>query len=101
MGCPDRYYKKALQYFAYSLLYMKNTILANMWLKENDIRKLEEFILEKKKDCNEKHFYYIAGQETNVILKEAAEEGCDDFNACAGGIYRFERFISLEEEENE
>ena len=54
MGCPDIYYKKSLQYFAYGLLYMKNTRLANMWLGENDTRKLEEFILEKKEDYNEK-----------------------------------------------
>ena len=44
-----RYYKKALQYFAYSLLYMKNTILANMWLKEMIYENWKSLFLKRKK----------------------------------------------------
>lgn len=93
MGCPSIYYKRALQCFAHALVYMEDSKLA----KELSEEKLEKFILEKKKTCNEKQFYYDAGRTSEYVLNEADEDGCDAFNACIGGINMFNSFIGLKE----
>lgn len=96
MGCPTAYYKRALQCFAHALAYMENKKQAKELLSEKSDRKLEEFILDKKKTYDEKQFYYDAGRTSEYILNEANEDGCDALNACAGGLYDFECFIGLE-----
>ena len=98
MGCPDIYYKRALQCFAYTLVSLEDKNLANELLEEKSEEKLESFISHKKKFYNEKQFYYDAGRVTEYILIGADEEGCDSFNACIGGLNMFDNFIGLEED---
>lgn len=95
MGCPNMYYKRALQCFAHALIYMENNKLAKELYEEKSEDKLEKFILEKKKTCNEKQFYYDAGRTSEYVLNEADKEGCDAFNACIGGLNMFDDFIEL------
>ena len=99
MGCPSFYYKRALQCFARALVYMEDSKLAKELLEEKSEEKLETFILDKKKICNEKQFYYDAGRTVEYVLSEADEEGCDAFNACIGGLNMFDSFIGLGGEE--
>ena len=98
MGCPQIYYKRALQCFAHALVYMKDEKQAKKLLDEKSEKKLEEFILDKKKTCNEKQFYYDAGRTVECVLNEADEDGCDAFNACIGGLNMFDSFIGLEDD---
>lgn len=100
MGCPQIYYKRALQCFAHALIYMEDEKQAKKLLDEKSEEKLEEFILDKKKICNEKQFYYDAGRTSEHVLNEADEEGIDAFNACIGGLNMFDDFIGLEWEED-
>lgn len=95
MGCPHVYYKQALQSFAYALAYMEDAKLAKKLFEETDEEKLENFILQKKKQMKEKEFYYDAGRASQLVLDEAEEECCDALNASIGGINEFERFIGL------
>ena len=98
MGCPSIYYKRALQCFAHALVYMEDSKLAKELSEEKSEDKLEKFILEKKKTCNEKQFYYDVGRTAEYVLNEADEEGCDAFNACIGGLNMFDNFIGLEDD---
>lgn len=98
MGCPSIYYKRALQCFAHALVYLQDSKLAKELLNEKSEEKLEAFILDKKKNFNEKQFYYDAGRTTEYVLNEANKEGCDAFNACIGGLYMFDNFIGIEED---
>ena len=98
MGCTSIYYKRALQCFAHALVYMEDNKLAKELLNEKSEEKLETFILDKKKNLNEKQFYYDAGRTAEYVLNEADEEGCDAFNACIGGLGMFDRFIGLEDD---
>lgn len=97
MGCPSIYYKRALQCFTHALVYMEDSKLAKELSEEKSEGKLEKLILEKKKTCNEKQFYYDAGRTVEYVLSEANEDGCDAFNAYIGGINMFNSFIGLEE----
>ena len=98
MGCPSIYYKRALQCFAHVLVCMEDKKLAKELSEEKSEEKLETFILEKKKTCNEKQFYYDAGRTAECVLNEADEEGRDAFNACIGGLNMFDSFIGLEDD---
>ena len=98
MGCPQIYYKRALQRFARALVYMEDSKLAKELLEEKSEEKLETFVLNKKKICNEKQFYYDAGRTSEYVLNEASKEGCDAFNACIGGLNMFDNFIGLEDD---
>lgn len=101
MGCPEIYYKSALQCFAHALIRLEDDKLAKELLNEMSDEKLEQFILDKKKIYNEKQFYYDAGRTTEFVLNEADQDGCDAFNACIGGLYQFECFIGLESDEDD
>ena len=101
MGCPSRYYKRALQCFAHALVYMEDKKLAKELSEEKSEERLEKFILERKEKCNEKQFYYDAGRTSEYVLSEADEEGCDAFNACIGGINMFDNFIGLKDDEDD
>ena len=48
MGCPDIYYKRALQCFAYTLVSLEDKNLANELLEEKSEEKLESFISHKR-----------------------------------------------------
>ena len=98
MGCPQIYYKRALQCFAYALVYVEDSKLAKELSEEKLEEKLEKFILDKKKIYNEKQFYYDAGRTSEYVLNEADVEGCDAFNACIGGLNMFESFIGLKDD---
>ena len=96
MGYPSIYYKRALQCFAHALVHMEDSKLAKELLEEKSEERLESFILDKKKICNERQFYYDAGRTAEYMLNEADKEGCDAFNACLGGLNMFDNFIGLE-----
>ena len=98
MGCPQIYYKRALQCFAHVLVYMEDNKLAKELLEEKSEDKLEKFILKKKKTCNEEQFDYDAGRTSEYVLNEADKDGCDAFNACIGGLNMFDSFIGLEDD---
>lgn len=100
MGYPNTYYKKALQYFAYTLVSLENSELAGELINEESEKKLEQFILEKKKTYNTSQFYYDAGRTCQQLLTESEKEGCDAFNACLGGLNRFDDLIELNKETN-
>lgn len=101
MGCPSRYYMRALQCFAHALVYMEDKKLAKELSEEKSEEKLEKFILERKETCDEKQFYYDAGRTSEYVLNEADEEGCDAFNACIGGLNMFDDFIGLRDDEED
>lgn len=98
MGCPDKYYKRALKCFAYMMAYEEDTELAKELSNEESEEKLEEFILDKKNHCDEKRFYYNAGMVSRFVLDEAENDGIDGFNACIGGLNMFDNFIGLEDD---
>ena len=95
MGCPSIYYKQALQYFARSLGYAKDSELGEELFKEQSEEILEKFILREKEQTEEKFFYYDAGMASRLVLYDAEREGCDAFNAAIGGLIEFEHFIGL------
>ena len=102
MGCPDIYYKRALQNFAHCLAAEDNNwLLANQLHEEECNAILESFILEKKDEVDEKLFFYDAGRACQCTFDEAYEEGCDALNASCGGIYGFECFIGLIDDEDD
>lgn len=98
MGCPSIYYKRALQYFAYGLVSLKDKKLAEELYNEQSESNLKNFILKIKENCSLKQFYYDAGRTAQIVLDEANNEGCDAFNACIGGLNMFEDFIGLSED---
>lgn len=101
MGCPDIYYKRALQNFAHCLAAEDNDwLLARQLYEEESYSILESFILQKKEEMNEKLFFYDAGQTCQVVLNEAEEEGCDAMNASFGGLVEFEYFVGIRNDED-
>lgn len=100
MGCPSRYYTRALQCFSHALAFNENKKLAKELSEEKSDERLEKYILDKKETISEKEFYYNAGRATEFVLNEADEEGCDAFNAACGGLNMFDIFIGIEEDED-
>ena len=100
MGNPDIYYKRALQNFAHCLAAEEDKwSLAKQLYEEESEKVLEEYILKRKSEMDERLFFYNAGRTCQVIFHEAYEEGCDPLNASCGGISAFNYFIGLEEDE--
>lgn len=99
MGCPDRYYKKALQHFAHELAFDESVKLAKELREEKSSEKLEEYILNKRAVTPDKDFYYMAGRASQCVFDEAYDEGTDALNASCGGIGEFESFIGIEDDE--
>lgn len=96
MGCPDIYYKRALQHFAHCLAAEGNDwSLARKLYEEESNAILENFILEKKSEMDENLFFYDAGRACQITFDEACEEGCDAMNASCGGIVEFEYLIGI------
>ena len=101
MGNPYIFYKRALQNFAHCLAAEENNFsLAKKLYKEESDEVLEDFILKKKNEINEKLFFYDAGRTCQVVMQEADEEGCDALNASCGGITEFEYFIGIQEDDD-
>ena len=93
MGCPENYYRNALQRFAYNLVYPDKK-RAKQLLNEYSIEKLENEIKVQKDKLDIKEFIYTAGMIGGMVLECAdRDDGCDGFNACMGGLYEFEKFI--------
>ena len=92
MGCPDKYYKKALQAFAYSLNYFSDENKAKEMGKEQNEEILEKDIMIWKSKMSEKQFYYDAGKASETVLEN---EGCDEFIDCVGGLTLFDVFIGV------
>lgn len=98
MGNPSIFYKRALQNFARCLASRDNKwTLAKQMYEEEAEEVLEEYILKRKSEMDEKIFFYYAGRTCQVIFHEAYEEGCDAMNAFCGGVSEFNYFIGLEE----
>lgn len=93
MGCPERYYKEALQNFAHSLYLDSDKEKAKQLLNESSVEKLEDEI-ERKRKKDTKDFLFDAGMVAGILYETAnRDDGCDGFNACLGGLYKFEAFI--------
>lgn len=96
MGDPKPYYKKILRNFAYELVYLTDANLAKQLETEQDIKKLEDIILEKKQEIPTETFFYHAGI---AVMNEFSDtfhtDANDDVNTCIGGINLFEDFIGL------
>lgn len=101
MGCPDIYYKKALQFLAYGLAVEENRQLANKMFDEASEEELEQFVLTKRNQMEDKEFYYQAGRVTEIVLDDAQRTGCDALNASICGLAEFEYFIGIREDEEE
>ena len=100
MGSPSIYYKRALQDFACCLACEENSFkLSRELYAEDSVEKLENYILEKKSQLDEKLFFYNAGLASQRIFDDAEKEGCDACNTSVGGIIEFEYFIGLTEDE--
>jgi len=100
MGCPDIYYKKALQSFAYDLNILSNKEMAEEMLKEQNEEILENEIIRWKNKISEDEFYFDAGRIYASIAEDSyRNDGNDAFNACAGGLYSFCVLIGLEKED--
>jgi hypothetical protein len=95
MGCPNTYYKRALQCFSHALAYDSDLKLAKDLEKETSEEILEEFILNKKNEIPEKEFYFLAGRIDEFVFNEADQDGCDAMNASCGGLNMFEDFIGI------
>lgn len=100
MGNPSIYYKRSLQNFAHCLAAEDNNFsLAKKLYEEESEEVLEDFILQKKDEIDEKLFFYDAGRTCQVVIQEAYEEGCDALNASIGGLNEFEYFIGICEDD--
>lgn len=94
MGCPDNYYRKALQRFAHNLLIRVDVNKAAQMMNEKSIEKLEYEIKEQRKNIDDANFAFDAGIVVGaVVICADRDDGCDGFNACLGGISEFEEFV--------
>lgn len=94
LGCPERYYKEALQNFAHALYFESDKKKAKRLLHEESVEKLENEIVSRKEYVNEKDFIFDAGMAAGILYETSnRDDGCDGFNACLGGLNDFEEFI--------
>lgn len=101
MGNPSIFYKRALQSFAHCLAAEEDKwSLAKQLYEEDSEEILEEYILKRKSEMDERQFFYDAGRTCQVIFHEEHEEGCDALNASIGGINGFDYFIGLTGDED-
>jgi len=102
MGCPSLYYKKALQAFAHSLNYVGDHNKAREMFCEEDTNVLENEIMSHKNKLPDNRFYFDAGKASEYVLNASDKnDGCDGFNACLGGLYDFESWLELIDEDEE
>lgn len=96
MGCPEWYYKRALQNLAYALTVDIDKKLANKLYKETSEQKLKAFINKKQEEMPTEQFFFKAGMSFGEVLNDADQnDGNDGFNACAGGLSEFAAFIGV------
>ena len=101
MGRPAIYYTRALQSLAHCLAYNNDDRkLAKELSNETSEKRLEEFIIQQKEQMEEKQFYYYAGRASQYVFEEAEREGVDSMNASCGGIFAFECFLGIEDDED-
>ena len=94
MGCPEKYYKEALQKFAHSLYFDSNKNKAKQLSDEESIKELEDAIRTQKENTNIIDFVFDAGISAGMVLEHADRDGgCDGFNACLSVLSDFEDFI--------
>lgn len=102
MGSPDLYYKRMLQEFAYGLICLKDQELANKWLEENSIERLEECIIEIRNSMDEMKFVFQAGLSVQSVINDIYNyEENYDLNALIGGFGQFEDFIGVFQADDE
>lgn len=91
MGCPEKYYKQALQELACEFVdSQKSESIKN----EKDRNALESIISNCKKIVPDKDFYFTSGIIFNSVFMRAYEYNSNDgFNACMSGLIDFEEFI--------
>lgn len=102
MGCPEKYYKRALQKLIYNLTYNEDREKAIKILEENNEDVLEKEVIKLKNKTVDIQFYYEAGKAFQSILEDTLKnDGNDGFNACIGGLIEFNIFIGIEERDTE
>lgn len=103
MGCPGVYYKMCLQYLASSLLFMEDMEVAGELVEklfeEESEAVLEEFILSKKKEIDEKEFYFEAGWAGQFMIENVLykNDTNDELNAVISGVSMFRDFLGLQD----
>lgn len=91
MGCPEKYYKQALQELACEFV---DGAKAEGIKNEKDRNVLENIITDCKRIATDKDFYFASGIIFNSVFVRAYErDGNDGFNACMSGLIDFEDFI--------
>lgn len=98
MGCPDVYYKRALQYFCRAMHFDKEGFRADRFLEIKDIKELEKEVNNIKAIADEKEAIFTAGRIYQAVSSEANEEGCDAYNAAAGGLWQFSTLFIPDED---
>lgn len=94
MGCPDIYYREALQRFTHHLLIGVDVNKADQMANEKSIEKLEYEIKEQRKNADDVDFVFDAGIVAGALLVCADRDGGrDGFNACWSSISEFEEFV--------
>lgn len=94
MAFPEAYYKKALQGLAYGLYVNRDKTKANQLFHENSIEKLEDKIIEQKKNISIEDFMFYAGSVAGHVLECAdRNDGDEGFNDCSGGLYEYKKFL--------
>lgn len=94
MGNTASFYKRMLQTLAYNLSYEESEKLAKQIYEEQDIETLENFVTEQRDNIENNMFFFNAGRASEVVICEV-EENDGDFNACAGGLADFMKFLGL------
>lgn len=91
MGCPERYYKQALQELACKVC---DSNKRKSIIETNDTDTLERIVSGLKDISEDKDFYFEAGVVFNSIFVRVSVSGGNDVtNACASGLIDFEDFI--------
>lgn len=102
MGNPMWSYLEALQNLSYTITANSDRELAIKLYREKSHEKLEEYLKEKRKEIEDRKWFYYAGmvsQETSSRIED--EDDIDAFNVAFGGLTMFEEFIGIKEEEND
>ena len=98
MGCPDVYYKEAMQQGCYARLIFKDKERAKSLKREQNIGILEKAIEEL--NDGSPSFYFDMGMAAGALYQDVYDnEGTDGFNACLGGISMFETLVKGEEDD--
>lgn len=96
MGCPDIYFRQMLEMLAYILNNEQGNQLSLETIEAWSDKELKTCIEEKKKVAPVMRFYYDAGMAAEYVLGEVDRSGATDaFNACAGSLIQFEKFLGI------